>query len=278
MRMLLTAWREATPGVRTLCLVLWCAGAVSLAAGAWGDTHGWWDRLGFLSNVASSATSGLFGVPLALVVLQHITVQQADNRERREVRHLAARLAAELATDARRLSRVAGMPALQAAFRDARMALTSGAQPPDADVLRRAYELWGEVVSPPVNSQVLLSRMAANWRSLRDEVRPRLVRVGGAWPDVELVNLLDETLSGSLSPEADLSWMDGVRHAAIDLGPAQLRQRRDVEAHLRRLEQADKYLRHVERAGRYADDIRRHFDAPDGGGLGDRQERSIRRW
>ncbi len=262
MRMLLSAWRATTPEVRALCIVLWTAGVITLAAGAWGDFNGWWDDHGFLSNVASSAASGLLGVPFALVVIQHITLRQSDNRERREVRHLAARLASELAADAGRLCRVSGISSLGTAIRAARDTLTARDEP-EAEVVRRAYELWAEVVSPPVNSQVLLSRMAATWRAMVNDVRPRLTRAGGAWLDTQLVTLLDEILSGALSPESDFSWMEGVRHAVNDLSPARLRQRRGAEVHLHRLEQAERYVREVERAGRYAEDIQRHFARPD---------------
>jgi hypothetical protein len=262
MRLLLTAWRASTREVRILCVVLWSAGVVTLAAGAWGDTHGWWDSYGFLSNVASSATSGLFGVPFALVFFQHITLWQGDIRERREVSRMASRLASELVGDARMLCRVSGMSALRAAIREARQTL-SQREEPDAEVVRQAYDLWAKLVSPPVNSQVLLSRMAASWRSMVSDVRPRLARVGGAWLDPQLITLFDEILLGALSPESELSWMEGIRHSGNDLSPSRLRQRRVAEIHLRRLEQADMYLREVERATRYADDIQRHFGRPD---------------
>jgi hypothetical protein len=235
-------------------------GGATFVAGTWGDSQGWWAPHAFLSNVASSATSGLLGLPFALVVIQHIAARQADIRERREVQHLAARLAAELAADARRLSRPSGLSALQSAIRDARTTLA--APEPNVEVIRRAYELWAEVVSPPVNSQVLLSRMAATWRSLQDDVRQRLVRAGGSWLDTGLVHLLDETLSDALSPESVLSWMDGIRPAGADLSPARIRHPRGTEVHMHRLDQADRYTRQVERVTRYADDVRRHFGEP----------------
>lgn len=258
MRMLLSAWRASTPEIRVLCLALWSAGGITLIAGVWGDIHGWWDRYGFLSNVASSATSGLLGIPFALVVIQHITVRQGDNRERREVRRLASRLTSELAADARLLCRVSLLSALRAAIRDARRTLTGGEEP-DVGVLRGAYQLWTEAISPPVNTQVVLGRMAVTWRLMVTDVRPRLTRAGEVWLDAQLVNLFEEVLADVLSPESDLSWMEGMWHGGNDLGPSRMRQRRGAEIHLSRLEQADGYLREVERASRYIDDIRRHF-------------------
>ncbi len=262
MRMLLSAWRATAPEIRLLCLVLWSAGGVTLIAGAWGDIHGWWDRYGFLSNVASSATSGLLGVPFALVVIQYITVRQSDNRERREVRRLASRLASELVADARLLCRGSLVSAVRAAIREARQSLAGGEEP-DVAVLSRAYELWTEAVSPPVSTQLVLGRIAVTWRLMVTDVRPRLTRVGEAWLDTQLVTLFDEILSGVLSAESDLSWMEGVRHGGSDLSPSRMRQRRGAEIHLNRLEQAENYLREVERARRYIDDIRRHFGEPD---------------
>lgn len=265
MRLLVGAWRETGPGVRVLCLALWAAGAVTLVAGVWGDATGWWQDRGYLANLVSSATSGLFGVPVALVVIQHITTRRADEREAREVQRLAARLAREMTTDARGLVRVEAqsraVAVLRAALRAARQALTT-APSPDPGPVQRAYELWGELVSPAASAQSPLDRLSANWRSLKDDARPRLIHAGQPWLDPDLVELLDETLTRALSPRADLTWMDDVRHAGES--PLRLRGPADVDAHLRLLHRADEYLRAVERASRYAEDIRRRFDRPGG--------------
>lgn len=53
--------------------------------GAVGDARGWWDNRGFLTNLASSFTSLLFGVPVALLVLSRLTDAQAEATLRRQV-------------------------------------------------------------------------------------------------------------------------------------------------------------------------------------------------
>lgn len=263
MRLLMVAWRETSAGVRTLCVALWCAGAVAAAAGAWGDASGWWGDKSFLTNLASSATSALFGVPFALVVIQHITSRQADERERREVRQRAARLARELTGDARQLVRVdihsQPVATLRAALRHARATLEQAGGDADPEPLRQAYALWAQLVSSRTTTELLIERMSGNWRVLVEEVQPSLLRTGGQWPDRQLVELLDETLTGGLPVGSDLSWMDDLRQMAGEISAARLRQRGEVAAHRRRIDTADEHLRAAERVGRYSDEIYRYF-------------------
>lgn len=53
--------------------------------GAVGDAREWWDNRAFLTNLASSFTSLLFGVPVALLVLSRLTDAQAEATLRRQV-------------------------------------------------------------------------------------------------------------------------------------------------------------------------------------------------
>jgi hypothetical protein len=270
MRWLAAAWRETSPGVRALCVTLWCAGVLATAAGLWGDATGWWDNKSFLANLASSTAGALFGVPFALVVIQYITARQADERERRDVTHQGAQLARELATDARQLVRVETHPqavaTLRAALRDARGAVERLAAGLDADPqpVSRAYALWNETVSSRTTTEVLLDRISVNWRSLKEDTRPRLQRIGVAWLDRELVELLDETLAAGTSAGADLYWMDELRQAVGEMNVARLGQGREAQAHLRRIDQADEHLRWAERVGRYTDEAWRHLTRQEG--------------
>jgi hypothetical protein len=266
MRLLAAAWRETTPGVRALCLTLWSAAVAATAVGVWGDVTGWWDNKSFLANLASSAAGALFGVPFALVVIQYITARQADERERRDVMYQAGQLARELAGDARQLVRVEAYPhalgALHTALRQAHQALErfgSGADGGESESVVRAYELWHEMVSSRTTTEVLLDRIAANWRTLKEDTRPRLQRIGAAWLERELVELLDETLAAGRSAGTDLYWMDEFRHVGVNATPVRLRQSREVQAHLRRIEQAEEHLRLAERVSRYTDEIWRHL-------------------
>jgi len=265
MRLLATAWRETTPGVRALCLTLWSAGLIAAAFGAWGDVAGWWQDKNFLANLASSAAGALFGVPFALVVIQYITARQADERERRDVTHQAAQLARELVADAKQLVRAEAHPQavvdLRAALRRARGVLEQYASGIDSDpeAVLQAYALWQEMVSSRTTTELLLDRIATNWRSLKEDTRPRLLRVGAVWLDRDLVELLDETLTAGLSAGVDLYWLDELRQAAGDVSAVRLRQRREAQSHLRRLDLADEHLRLAERVSRYADEIWRHL-------------------
>ncbi|MGW8485434.1 hypothetical protein [Streptomyces sp. NPDC055886] len=55
-----------------------------------GDERGWWDNRGFLTNLASSFTSLLFGVPVALLVLSRLADAQAEATLRRQVMQRAS--------------------------------------------------------------------------------------------------------------------------------------------------------------------------------------------
>ncbi|HZM84796.1 MAG TPA: hypothetical protein VFC19_54435 [Candidatus Limnocylindrales bacterium] len=264
MRVLIAAWRETTPGVRALCLALWTTGVLAVALGVWGDATGWWDDKGFLANLASSLAGALFGVPFALVVIQHITARQADERERRDVTHKAAQLARELAADARELVRVEAYPQaianLRMALRRAVGALEqlASGQDTDPDAVNQAYVLWHEMVNTRTTTELLLDRIWTNWRSLKEDTRPRLLRIGVPWIDRELEELLDEALAATRSAGADLYWMDELRQEAGELDRQRLG--RDARAHLRRLDLADEHLRLAERVSRYADEIWRHLN------------------
>jgi hypothetical protein len=58
-----------TPGLRVFCAVLWILGVLSTSVGVLVDLRGWWNALPFTSNLASSLTAALWGIPFAIVVL-----------------------------------------------------------------------------------------------------------------------------------------------------------------------------------------------------------------
>jgi hypothetical protein len=257
------AWRETSSTVRILCLAMWLLGIAATVAGAWGDATGWWDNKNFMSNLASSATGALFGLPLALVFVQHITNRQASERERREAWANAAQLARDVAADVRQLVRMDVDPqapaTLLAALREARSALRAPAGEVDLAVLGRAYSAWTRLVASHTATAQVLDRLSGNWRALTDDARPRLLQLGFPWLDRQLAGLLDETLAGVMSPETDLFWMGEMRQAGTDLSTARRLGPREVDTHVKRLSAAEEYLRGVVRAGRYVDEVRHHF-------------------
>ncbi|GAA4090678.1 hypothetical protein GCM10022233_87500 [Streptomyces shaanxiensis] len=54
-----------------------CLPLGALGLGIYGDSHHWWDNRGFLTNLISSLSSLLFGVPTALFVLGSLGEAQA---------------------------------------------------------------------------------------------------------------------------------------------------------------------------------------------------------
>jgi hypothetical protein len=262
MRLLAAAWRDTAVGVRSLCLILWSLGVLATVAGLWGDNTGWWDRHSFLANLASSSTGALFGVPFALVVIGYIAARQGDERVRREVVQQAVALARELESDAGALLRDSPeqVGALGVALRQAREALERSARGEVADTraVMAAYTLWPEVISPRPNTQRLFDRMRHMWGSLKDDARPRLVRVNAVWLDRELVELLDAILSDVPIDATAWYWMDEMSSAG-ELTDELLRSRRGAEVHLRRITQAEHHLRTVERLGRYTQEVARHL-------------------
>jgi hypothetical protein len=70
---------------------LLCAGVLLGVLGAVGDAAGVWSRFPFLTNLASSLTAALFGLPVALVVVQRLLQVQTEANERAAAWHLAMR-------------------------------------------------------------------------------------------------------------------------------------------------------------------------------------------
>src|SRR5690242_14268063 len=63
--------------LRALAIGLWTICVLVAAVGVWGDRAGWWSGRPFVTNVISSVVGACFGVPIALFVLQALTVTQA---------------------------------------------------------------------------------------------------------------------------------------------------------------------------------------------------------
>lgn len=92
-------WNDVGKTLRRACVVLWVFALLFLAAGLWVDSTGWWSSRPFLSNLASSLTGGLFGIPFALIVLQRISAREAARAEQISGMRVAVRATAHM-TDA----------------------------------------------------------------------------------------------------------------------------------------------------------------------------------
>ena len=82
------AWDNTSPSVRVLSAVMCLLGVGLVVLGWIGDSRGWWKDRPFLTNLVSSVTAALFGIPFALVILGRI----ANARARREEAGAAKRL------------------------------------------------------------------------------------------------------------------------------------------------------------------------------------------
>ena len=193
------AWRETSGGLQRLCLALWCAGAVLLGLGWWGDASAFWSSRPFLTNVFSSLTAVSFGVPFAVIVLGRVGVAQTEQVEARAAQRLAARVSQDFASAAQRLLRgprsslqeaEAGLLAAEAAAQEAIRRWESAR---DDDSLRELRELvtggaldtalesFRKAVMPGHSAVALVADVSVQWSFLNGVVRSRLLETGGKW-------------------------------------------------------------------------------------------------
>ena len=71
------AWDSTDPSVRVLSAVMCLLGVGLVVLGWIGDSRGWWKDRPFLTNLVSSVTTALFGIPFALVILERIANARA---------------------------------------------------------------------------------------------------------------------------------------------------------------------------------------------------------
>jgi hypothetical protein len=163
----------------------------------WGDAHHWWDDRPFLTNLLSSFTGLLVGVPFALVVLSHLGAMQADAANRRA----AIRRGREAARQFRStVVRGFAKPLVEPAAQDLIRLRTANLQlkqrlPHDqqivdvfsnADEIRRLFDVRKRAIDEAFRlaseaREGWLSEVAQAWDRLDREVRPRLEEVGAHW-------------------------------------------------------------------------------------------------
>ncbi|MFI0766160.1 hypothetical protein ACH4TQ_14945 [Streptomyces sp. NPDC021218] len=91
-----TVWHETPPLTKTLCKVMPPLGGVIVALGVLGDLRGWWEGLGFLTNLVSSFAGLMFAVPFALVALSRLGEAHALLAEQRATTWHSERILADL--------------------------------------------------------------------------------------------------------------------------------------------------------------------------------------
>jgi hypothetical protein len=210
MRWLRGVWRETPGGLRVLWLVLWGVDAALLGAGWWGDQAGFWSTKPFITNVFSSLTAALFGVPLALIVLQRVVLTQAETVAARAAQRLAAKVVEDLVVAVAKLcpvpvSDVRNVEAeLLMVERAAQETIRRWDRNQDEDslsalrglvdngTLDKALEGFRSVIRPGRQTVPVVAEISAHWSFLHTTVRSRLLEAGRTWLAPPLAAQIDE--------------------------------------------------------------------------------------
>ncbi|MGQ4722521.1 hypothetical protein [Streptomyces tunisiensis] len=165
---------------------------IFLAGGLYGDHRGWWNDQAFLTNLASSLTSLLFGLPFALLVFNSLGEAQAQRREERRVRALIRPEINELENLLLRRFRVSSLDELQHRCSGMRQGLAAASyQGRDTRQLTVMFEnLYTprDAADNPLTGEPGLRVHAdwarsfrAQWEFLDNDLRPRAVQAGVEW-------------------------------------------------------------------------------------------------
>jgi hypothetical protein len=217
---------------------MWTLGAVCAVLGAMGDAHGWWDERPFLTNLASSFTGILFGVPFALIVVQQLAAHQARMVGRTSIRELARAEAVSLyrAVHDLLLPGVDVEEGLTKAMSALGLLHSKGWKDPatgkpfsppspnqigqtltvtvSRQELQQAIALWHATFIDDDVAQEAVGMAREHWRHLRDHIAPRLAEFGLPWIDAERVHWFDRHLAQAY----DAKPMEQVTHIASWIG------------------------------------------------------------
>ncbi|MEU0427112.1 hypothetical protein ABZ235_26500 [Streptomyces canus] len=190
-----------------ICLPLGVCGVV---LGVYGDSRGWWEHRGFLTNLTSSLTSVMFGIPTALLLLSALSNAQAEALQRQQVRRRARRafeafqrvlLAGFTATDLPQLR------TLKANVDRIRQEMEALSQPPrpgqDLRTVIEQLEPWlcslrnleesyevalGEMLvkrdhleTQDFQLSLWLREVQVHWEALEQDLRPQALDTGQGW-------------------------------------------------------------------------------------------------
>jgi hypothetical protein len=225
-------WATLHPRLRPTVVVLLGAGTVLAVLGAVGDATELWSRLPFLTNLASSLTGALFGLPVALVVVQRLLQAQTEANDRAAAWRLAMRSAHSMRVAAVTLSGpgadnaaaeltrlVARCDAAVAEAREwADRALGARARPRRlrASMYQRAYlrqvlalhqtvrqalTVYATTGLGAETSAAALERIRSEAAFLHDHVRPMVLRLDGRWlaqPHARALERVDDSFPADL--------------------------------------------------------------------------------
>jgi len=225
-------WGTLHPRLRPTVVALLTAGTVLAALGAVGDGAGVWSRFPFLTNLASSLTGALFGLPVALVVVQRLLQAQTEANDRAAAWRLAVRSVHHMRIEAVTLSgadadgTIAELTRLVArcdtAIAEAQewsdLALAAKPRPRrlrasmyQRNYLRQVLTLH-HTVQQAVNvyattgmaaetSASALERIRSEATFLHDHIRPMVLRHDGRWlaePHARALERVDDTFPADL--------------------------------------------------------------------------------
>ncbi|MDW6061303.1 hypothetical protein SAZ11_28940 [Streptomyces sp. FXJ1.4098] len=189
-------WRDTPIAIRWVAYVCVPLGFLAVGLGVYGDGHHWWDDRSFLTNLASSFTSLLFGVPTALIALSHLSAVQAEASDRRSARNRAEVAVREFryalmhgfrdaATRSQR-SLAEALMRLDQVNRELMLALSQS----NADLVQQKYQERDAAMSQLLDSgfrlgserfEAWLEEISIAWHRLDREIRPRLEELGLRW-------------------------------------------------------------------------------------------------
>ncbi|WP_327591533.1 hypothetical protein [Streptomyces chartreusis] len=168
-----TVWHETPPLTKALCKVMPPLGGVIVALGVVGDLRGWWEGLGFLTNLVSSFAGLMFAVPFALVALSRLGEAHELLAEQRATKWHSERILADFHASWSRLD--------SSVWEINRLALMRSQVQvwhPDSELPHEFYQRApGEISS----AREELNNLRVYWDVLNGDVRGRRLGVGLAW-------------------------------------------------------------------------------------------------
>jgi hypothetical protein len=188
--------------VRRVSVGMWVTGIVLLIGGLICDGIGVLSDFSFLTNLASSVTAAMFGIPLGVVVLQRITFVQAEMAQAKAAQQLAAEVSREMFDAA---SAIFKRPLHDA--REVLKELGSTWVPMQAggDEARAKIDpvkgKWEDTVQTGDSFKQGIERLWELWRYLRSDVRAQVFATRGTWINPSDGEELDR-LRGSLEKDA----------------------------------------------------------------------------
>ncbi|MFA3839505.1 hypothetical protein [Streptomyces aureus] len=190
-------WFDTAKQARWTTYVCIPIGVAGLLSGVYGDSHHGWDDRAFLTNLISSLTSLMFGVPTALLIITHLGNYQTEALEKRQV---ARRVRAELEVLEQALLQNLGPDSVLyvrqrlAALKRTTLAILDHLPPEGEAMTESLFE--SQVTHVRICQHILerlfsdrdrekfnkwMNEIQAQWKVLDEDVRPSVANTGNPW-------------------------------------------------------------------------------------------------